>query len=72
MNKYSFKKGFSQVQQKDAAEVRRRITEALNLNPESRASWKLRIDGSVEPKVSEAEAIENIFHEYGIYEIWGS
>lgn len=72
MNKYSFKKGFSQVRQKDAAEVRRRITEALNLNPESRASWKLRIDGSVEPKVSEAKAIEDIFHDYGIYEIWGS
>lgn len=72
MNKYSFKKGFSQIQLKDTAEVRRRITEALNLNPESRASWKLRIDGTVEPKVSEAQAIEAIFHDYAIFEIWGS
>lgn len=70
MDKYSFKKGWSQIQQKDTAEARRRITKALNLN--TRASWKLRLDGTVEPKVSEAQAIEAIFHDYGIFEIWGS
>ncbi|MEL7600614.1 MAG: hypothetical protein AAGU18_11030 [Proteiniphilum sp.] len=69
MEKFSFRKGFSQVKQKDAQEVRGKIMKALNLN--SRGSWKLRLDGTVEPKVTEAESIVEIFHEYGITEIWG-
>ncbi|MDD4593041.1 MAG: hypothetical protein PHG06_21865 [Parabacteroides sp.] len=72
MDQFSFKKGWEQVQQKDAPEVKTKIMKALNLNPLSRASWKLRLDGTVEPKVSEAASIEAIFNEYGITEIWGS
>ena len=30
-----------------------------------------RLNGKVEPKVTEAEAIERIFAEYGITEVWG-
>lgn len=70
MDQFSFKKGWDQVQQKDAAGVRSKIMEALNIK--TRASWKLRLDGTVEPKVSEAEAIEAVFHEYSINDIWGS
>ena len=69
MDQFSFKRGWDQVQQKDVAEVRTKIMKALNIK--TRASWKLRLDGTVEPKVSEAEAIEAIFHEYSIHEIWG-
>ena len=69
MNKFSFRKGYSQVKQKDAQEVRFKIMQALSLK--SRGSWKLRLDGTVEPKVTEAESIVEIFHEYGITEIWG-
>ena len=69
MERFSFKKGYSLVAHKDLPDVRKKIMKALNLN--SRASWKLRLDGTVEPKVSEAEAIEDIFREYGITEVWG-
>ncbi len=69
MGKYSFKRGFDQVKQKDVPEVKEKIMKALNLN--FRSSWKARLDGNVEPKVSEAEKIEGIFAEYGITDIWG-
>jgi hypothetical protein len=69
MEKFSFKKGFGQVKQDDAPEVRRKIMKALNLN--SRGAWKLRLDGKIEPKVTEAESIVRIFNEYGIFDIWG-
>lgn len=70
MENFSFKKGYQQVQQKDAKEVRQRIMSALNLT--SRRSWGLRLNGLIEPKVSEAQTIENIFNDYDIYDIWGS
>lgn len=69
MGNFSFKKGYQQVQQKDAKDVRQKIMTALNLT--SRRSWGLRLNGIIEPKVSEAQAIENIFNEYGITDIWG-
>lgn len=69
MGNFSFKKGYQQVQQKDAKDVRKKIMTALNLT--SRRSWGLRLNGIIEPKVSEAQAIENIFNEYGITDIWG-
>ncbi|MGL5914159.1 MAG: hypothetical protein ACRCZB_08330 [Bacteroidales bacterium] len=37
----------------------------------SNPSFWARLNGHVEPKVSEAEAIERIFSEYGITEVWG-
>lgn len=66
---FSFKCGFGQVKQKDAKEVRRKIMDALGLT--TRASWYARLNGVVEPKLSEAKAIEEIFHAYGVKEIWG-
>lgn len=70
MNEYSFKMGFSQVRQKDVSEVKKRIMSALGLT--TRVSWYARLNGNVEPKVSEAKVIESIFAEYGIKQIWGS
>lgn len=69
MNKFSFKKGYGQVQQKDIKTIRPELMKALNIN--SRVSWAARLGGRVEPKVSEAEAIETVFAKYGITEIWG-
>lgn len=66
---YSFKKGYSQVQRKDSIVVRNRIMNALNIK--SRPAWLTRLNGKVEPKLSEALAIEAIFREYGISEVWG-
>ena len=69
MNEYSFKRGYSQVRQKDAKEVKMRIMSALGLT--ARVSWYARLNGKVEPKVSEARAIEGVFADFGIKSIWG-
>ncbi|MDD4593138.1 MAG: hypothetical protein PHG06_22365 [Parabacteroides sp.] len=37
----------------------------------TRAAWWQRLNGIVEPKVSEAAAIEKIFTDFGITDIWG-
>lgn len=69
MRSFSFKKGFSQLQFKDVGVAKAKIMKALGIK--TRAGWKYRIDGTVEPKVTEAEVIESIFSEYGITEVWG-
>ena len=56
MNEFGFKAGFSQVKRKDAKEVRERIMQALGLTT----------------KVSEARAIEEVFGEFGIKNVWGA
>ncbi|MDD3019507.1 MAG: hypothetical protein PHX61_00840 [Alphaproteobacteria bacterium] len=70
MDEFSFQLGFSQVRQKDIKEVKKRIMAALGIS--TRTSWTARLNGTVEPKVSEAKAIEEIFAEFGIKEIWGA
>lgn len=67
--KFSFKRGFGQVKIKDQQSVRSKIMKALDIN--SRGAWRLRLEGEIEPRVSEAQAIEKIFSEYGIKDIWG-
>lgn len=69
MNEYSFKRGFAQVRQKDVKKIRERIMSALGLR--TRVSWYARLNGDVEPKVSEARAIEAVFANYGISDVWG-
>ena len=41
------------------------------LNLKTRNTFYIRLRGEIEPKVSEAEAIEAIFKDYGITEVWG-
>lgn len=50
-------------------EVRLRIMAALSL--QTRNTFYVRLRGKIEPKVSEAEKIEEIFRDYGITEVWG-
>lgn len=69
-NKFSFKKGWSQVQQREVATVREKLMEALNLK--TRMAFLNRVNGLVEPKISEHEAIERIFKEHGIKDVWGA
>lgn len=69
MNEYSFKKGFVQLRQKDVQEAKKKIMSALGLT--TRVSWNARLNGRVEPKVSEARAIEEVFAKFGITSIWG-
>lgn len=69
MKNYSFKKGFSQVKNGQTVEVREKLMSVLSIT--TRASWSARLNGRIEPKVSEAQAIEKVFAEYGIKNIWG-
>lgn len=66
---FSFKQGWLQVQQKDARTVKQKIMERLGIT--TRVSWEKRLKGEIEPKVSEAKAIEDVFAEYKIKNVWG-
>jgi hypothetical protein len=66
---FAFKRGYMQVQQKDVATVRKKIMSALNIT--TRATWLSRLNGKVEPKITEVAAISGIFADYGITDIWG-
>ena len=68
-NRFAFKKGWGQVPYNLTKTVRERIMAALNLK--TRNTFYIRLRGEIEPKVSEAEAIEEIFKDYGITEVWG-
>lgn len=66
---FSFKKGWNQLKHVDVEDCRKKLMEALSLT--STPPFYQRLNGKVEPKVTEAEAIERIFAEYGITEVWG-
>jgi hypothetical protein len=70
MEQFSFQKGWSQVQNKDVRAVKEKIMSALGIK--TRVSWYQRLYGNIEPRISEVQAIESIFAEYGIIEIWGA
>ena len=67
--RFSFKKGFRQLPVCKTKEVQEAIMSALGVS--GRMSWYYRLNGKIEPRVSEAESIEAIFHQYNITEIWG-
>ena len=67
--KYSFQKGYQQVPLRYESEVKDRIMSALNIK--TRSAWGERLKGNVEPKISEAMKLEEIFYAYGITDIWG-
>lgn len=69
MSKYSFELGWSQVMQKDVPEVKAKIMEVLKIK--NRISFSQRLTGKIVPKMSEKEAIEQVFAEYGIKKVWG-
>ena len=64
MEVFSFKKGFSQVMQKDISNVKHEIMITLGIT--TNVAWLNRLNGKVEPKVS-----EETFAKYGIKEVWG-
>lgn len=66
---YSFKKGISQVKVGDLRKVRTEIMSALGIT--SKMAYNQRLNGKIEPRVSEAEAIERIFAKYGVKNVWG-
>lgn len=69
MSEFSFQKGWGKVTVSQAKEVRAEIMSKLGIT--SNSNWLQRLKGRVEPKVSEAKAIEDVFKKNGITEIWG-
>ena len=68
-NRFSFRNGWSQVRQGDARAVRNKLMIALDIT--TRQPFLDRLNGKIEPRVTEVERIEQIFAEYGITEVWG-
>ncbi|MBQ9475187.1 MAG: hypothetical protein IJU69_02900 [Bacteroidales bacterium] len=68
-SKFSFKKGWNQLLNWQTKEVKAKIMAALNLKFST--SFYPRLNGTIEPKLGEAKAIEAVFAEYGITDIWG-
>lgn len=66
---FSFSLGWSQVKNGDIPECREKLMSVLNIK--TRAAFLVRLKGDVEPKVSEAKAIEQVFKEFGITDVWG-
>jgi len=68
MKKIGFLKGLGQVQEKDSSYIRIELMAALGVA--SRMSLSNYSRGLIEPKVSQANAVEQVFNRYGITEIW--
>lgn len=71
-NKYKqgFNSGFLQLRQMDVKEARKKLHKALGIN--NAQSFRNYRYGRVEPKAAQADAVEEVFKEYGITEnIWG-
>ena len=66
---FSFSNGWAQVRNCDIRECREKLMAALGI--QTRAAFLCRMKGDIEPKVSEAKAIEAVFAEYGIKNVWG-
>lgn len=66
---FSFKKGYRKLTVEQLPKVRAKICEVLGLAEVT--SFYPRLNGKIEPKISEARAIETVFAEYGITDIWG-
>lgn len=68
-SQFSFKKGWDKLPNSKTREVKSKIMVALKMKVAS--SFYSRLYGKVEPKISEARQIEDIFKEYGVTDIWG-
>lgn len=68
-NRYSFRRGWAQVKNSDVRQCRADIKAALDIK--TRRAFIQRLNGSVEPRISEYKAIEAVFAKYGITDIWG-
>lgn len=66
---FAFQLGWSQVKCGDLPKVRKELMKALGVK--TRPAFLNRKNGVVEPKVSEAKAIEEIFAKYGVKNVWG-
>ena len=71
VNKYSFRVAYDSLPRNKQSEARDKIKQVFSVKT-NKAVWD-RIAGKTEPKVSEADAIEQLFTKYyGIKVIWGA
>lgn len=68
MVKLSIKKGYDQVQNQHLEQVKNEIMSVLEIN--SRTQWNAYLNGKVEPKMSKALAIGEIFRKVGIEDFY--
>ena len=66
-----FWKGYGQLKQKDVANARKELKEALRIGPKTNMGFSFYLRGVYEPKASQAQAVESVFAKYGITEVWG-
>ncbi len=66
-----FWRGYGQVRQKDLPEVRRKLIKAMGIGPKTNMGFSFYLRGIYELKASKAQAVEAVFAEYGITEVWG-
>ena len=62
--KWSFKEAFHSLPHKEMPIVRKEIEKALNIK--AQMSWYNRLNGLIEPRISEYLAIQRIFKKRGI------
>lgn len=66
-----FRSGLNQVKVGDYKEVVEELKKALGIN--NRNSFYAYRDGAIEPKVTQAEAVERVFNRFGVTkDIWGA
>ena len=69
MEKFAFRRGWLQLRQCDIPVVKKKLMKALNIN--NRVSFSERKLGKIEPSISEHNAVEQVFAEFGITDVWG-
>lgn len=66
-----FRNGLNQVKMGDYKKVVEELKKALGIN--NRNSFYAYRDGAIEPKVTQAEAVEGVFNRFGVTkDIWGA
>ncbi len=66
-----FRSGLNQVKVGDYKVVVEELKKALGIN--NRNSFYAYRDGAIEPKVTQAEAVEGVFNRFGVTKnIWGA
>ena len=66
---YSFMRGYRQLKVDQVKDFKMQIMEALNIK--TRSAFQSRLKGNVEPRMTEAKAIEDIFKRFNITNLWG-
>lgn len=70
MEKKSFQKGWYKIPYGKVAEVRIRLMAALDVT--THQAFRNHLKGDVNHTEEQTNAVEKLFHSYGITEIWGT